>query len=293
VTVDEGTIAVSGHQVWYRRVDGGVGGGAGIPLLVLHGGPGAGSDYLESLEDLADRRPVVFYDQLGCGRSDQPEDVGLWTLPRFVEEISVVRAALGLDQVHLLGQSWGGFLALEYLLTDPPGVRSAVLSSTAASIPQAVGEMTRLRQALPDGLYDVMLRHEARGDYHHPEYEMAVLTFYLRHLIRLPEIPDAVLRSLANLDGNRVYEVMNGPNEFTISGTLRDWDRIPDLPRISTPTLITVGAYDELTPACAQTLHDGLADARLEIFADSAHMAHWEERERFMSVVGAFLGERD
>jgi proline-specific peptidase len=135
---------VDGYQVWYRCV-----GRGGIPLLLLHGGPGAGHDYLESLEALAADRLLVFYDQLECGRSDQPDDRSLWRLERFVAEVDTVRRALHLEQIHLLGQSWGGWLAIEYLLTHPPGVVSVVLASTSASIPQFVAEAARLKAALP------------------------------------------------------------------------------------------------------------------------------------------------
>jgi proline-specific peptidase len=134
----EGFIPVSGYRVWYRIV----GGGAdleNIPLLALHGGPGVPHDYIENLADLAsDTRRVILYDQLGCGRSDQPDDTSLWRVERFVEELGIVRRELGLDQVHLLGQSWGGMLAIEYALTQPRGLVSLILASTLSSMPMWV-----------------------------------------------------------------------------------------------------------------------------------------------------------
>ena len=138
---EEGKISVeSGYQIWYRRI-----GNGGIPVLTLHGGPGAGHDYLESLEGLATKRPVIFYDQLGCGKSDQPDDRSIWRIERFVTEVNTVRQTLGLEQIHLLGQSWGGWLAIEYMLTNPTGVVSLILASTSASIPQFVAETKRLK----------------------------------------------------------------------------------------------------------------------------------------------------
>ena len=128
--IEEGKINLDGYQIWYRRV-----GNGGIPLLTLHGGPGAGHDYLEPLERLATDRSVIFYDQLGCGKSDQPDDRSLWQIERFVAEVNTVRQSLGLEQIHLLGQSWGGWLAIEYMLSHPQGVVSLILASTSASLP--------------------------------------------------------------------------------------------------------------------------------------------------------------
>jgi proline-specific peptidase len=282
---EEGRINLeSGSQIWYRRI-----GNGGIPLLTLHGGPGAGSDYLETLEGLATERPVIFYDQLGCGKSDQPDDRSLWQIERFVAEVDTVRAALGLEQIHLLGQSWGGWLAIEYMLSQPTGVVSLTLASTSSSVPQFVAETKLLKSELPPGVYETMLRYEAVGDYHHPEYEQATLEFYRRHVCRLTEWPAPLLRSLDNLADNPVYETMNGPNEFMVIGNLKDWDRTARLSEITASTLITVGRYDELTPACAETLHQGIANSRMVVFEESAHLAHLEETDKYLQVVADFL----
>ena len=285
---EEGKITVEqGYQIWYRRV-----GNGGVPLLTLHGGPGAGHDYLEPLDRLAIDRPVVFYDQLGCGRSDQPDNRSLWRMERFVAEVDTVRQALGLKQIHLLGQSWGGWLAIEYMLTHPSGVISLTLASTSASIPQFVAEAKRLKSELPPAVYETMQRYEAAKDYHNPEYEAAVQEFYKRHLCRLPEYPEPLQRSGANINNNpAVYETMNGPNEFTVTGNLKDWDRTDRLGEISVPTLITVGRYDEITPACATTLQQGIPNSQMVVFEESSHVAHLEEREKFLQVVTDFLAE--
>lgn len=281
---EQGYIPVDGHRVWYRRV-----GSGGIPLLLLHGGPGAGHDYLEPLEGLARDREVVFFDQLGCGRSDQPDDRSLWRIERFVREIDTVRAALGLERIHLLGQSWGGWLGIEYLLSQPRGIVSATLASTSASIPQFVTEANRLKAQLPPEMVTVMQRCEATGDWRNPQYEAAVMEFYRRHLCCLDPWPDALLRSVRNLDGNAVYETMNGPNEFIVIGNLRDWDRIARLPEIRVPTLITVGRFDEIPPVCADTIRRGIAGSRVVVFEQSGHTAHLEETGRYLQVVGDFL----
>jgi proline-specific peptidase len=285
---EEGTIRLeNGFNIWYRRL----GEGSGTPLLVLHGGPGAGHDYLEPLGRLAESRPVVFYDQLGCGKSDRVDDIGLWKIERFVREVNEVRAALRLESIHLLGQSWGGWLSIEYMLSQPTGVERLVLASTSASMPQFAAETRRLRTELPADVQATLDRYEALGDYNHPKYEEAAMVFYRKHVCRLPEWPDYVMRTLANLEGNPVYETMNGPNEFTTIGNLQGWDRTDRLGEIRIPTLITVGRYDELTPACAETLKGGIPDSRLVVFEDSSHLAHVEEESLYLQVLREFLGE--
>ena len=166
---------------------------------------------------------------------------------------------------------------------------SLTLGSTSASILEFVQEANRLKSQLPADIYETMQRCEAIGDFHNPEYEAAVMTFYQRHLCRLSEWPDCILRTVANLDNNPVYETMNGPNEFMVVGNLKDWDRTNQLDEISVPTLITVGRYDELTPRCAKTLHQGIPNSRLVIFEDSSHVAHIEETAKCIQVIADFL----
>ena len=286
---EEGHIDVPGGQVWYKVV----GSGESVPLLTLHGGPGGGHDYLEPLNALASERPVVFFDQLGCGKSDTPDDVSLWRIDRFVDEVTAVRDALGLDRIHLLGHSWGGWLAIEYMLGAPSGVVSLTLASTSASIPQFVYEAGKLISELPREMAETMRRLEAEGDFENPEFEAGMMEFYKRHLCRLDPWPDPIMRSLENLDGNIVYETMNGPTEFTVIGNLKDWNRIEKLGEIVAPTLITCGRYDELTPACSRTLRQGIMNSRMHVFERSAHMAHLEETESYLQILSEFLRDFD
>ena len=286
---EEGHIDVPGGQVWYKVV----GSGESVPLLTLHGGPGGGHDYLEPLNALASERPVVFFDQLGCGKSDTPDDVSLWRIDRFVDEVTAVRDALGLDRIHLLGHSWGGWLAIEYMLGAPSGVVSLTLASTSASIPQFVYEAGELISKLPREMAETMRRLEAEGDFENPEFEAGMMEFYKRHLCRLDPWPDPIMRSLENLDGNIVYETMNGPTEFTVIGNMKDWNRIEKLSEIVAPTLITCGRYDELTPACSRTLHQGIMNSRMHVFERSAHMAHLEETESYLQILSEFLRDFD
>jgi proline-specific peptidase len=286
----EGYLPVPGGWIWYHAVGTDH---TAVPLLVLHGGPSAGYRYLEALETLATDRCVVFYDQLGCGRSEEPGDSTLWRMERFVEELQALRRLLGLEYVHLYGHSWGGWLAIETILTCPGGVASLVLAGTSASLPEYMREVDRLRKQLPPEVYQAMLKHEQAGNLQNPDYKAAVLEFYQRHLCRMDPWPQVLIDNVRNIAGNAVYETLQGPNEFVITGNLRTWDRTDRLSDIDVPTLITVGRYDEATPTCAETLRRGIPNARLQIFEQSAHMPHIEEQERYLATLKQFLDEID
>jgi proline-specific peptidase len=280
---DEGYVDVPGGRVWYRAV-----GEGGVPLLCLHGGPGYPHDYLEALDGLGNRRRVIFYDQLGCGRSDRPDDDSLWTVERFVEELVTVRDALGLDRLHLFGSSWGGMLAMQYVLDRKPQLESLILCSSPASIPRWVEDCNRLLAELPQEDQDTIRRHEAEGFLGCPEYAAAVLTFYRRHLCRLTPWPDGLERSFAGA-GLQVYHHMNGPTEFTVVGTLKDWDVTDRLGEIGVPTLLTGGRYDECRPEHLEGMRDRIPDSELVIFEESSHTAFAEERDRYLEVLNGFL----
>jgi proline-specific peptidase len=283
---EQGFVDVPGGQVWYTRL----GSGAATPILMLHGGPGAGHDYIAPLgEALAQDRPVVMYDQLGCGRSEQIDDTSLWTVDRSVAELDAVRAALGLDRIHLFGQSWGGWLAIEYMTRGTTGVERLILASTSASTREFVEGARLLIEQLPEPHRSVLVDGGARGEYDTPEYLAAVMEFYKRHLCRLDPWPDALNASVANLDGNAVYQSMNGPTEFDVIGPLRTWDRTADLGRIDVPTLITVGRYDEIPPSCAETMRAGIPNARVVVLEHSGHVSHLEEPETYLAAMREFL----
>jgi len=281
----EGYVDVPGGRVWYHIV----GAGGAVPLLTLHGGPGAGHDYLEPLEALASVRAVVFYDQLGCGKSDIPDDPSLWRMDRFVEEVAAVRRALDLERVHLFGQSWGGWLAIEYMLTRPAGIMGLILASTSASLPEFARQVGRLTAELPPDTRDVLERCKASGDWESPECRAAEFTFLQRHLCRLNPWPQPLLRTGLNIQRSPAYNIMQGPEVFPVTGNLKDWDRTDRLGEIDVPTLITVGRYDEVAPSCAETLHRGIGGSELHVFEESSHMAHLEETDRYLQVLRDFL----
>ena len=284
-------------QTWYR-ITGDLHPDGPAPLIVLHGGPGAAHDYLVALADLArDGRAVIHYDQLGNGRSTHLPDRGadFWTVELFVRELHNLVEALGLgDRHHVLGQSWGGFLAQEYALTEPAGLRSMVLADTAASFPDFVAQANRLRAGLPPGVDDVLRRHEEAGTTDDPEYAEACMVFYRRHVCRLDPWPPEVEEGFAWIERDpTVYGVMNGPSEFHVVGSIKDWQSKDRLGSIRVPALLVSGAHDEATPALQEALLAGLPDAKWELFEDSAHMPHVEERDRYMAVVGDWLRRHD
>jgi L-proline amide hydrolase len=299
VEVSEGTVPFGEAETWYRITSELRPGDADAPapLVVLHGGPGASHDYLLSIADLADGRAVIHYDQVGNGRSTHYPERGadFWTVDLFVRELHNLVDALGIaDRHHVLGQSWGGFLGQEYALTQPSGLRALVLADTAASFPDFVAEANRLRALLPPEVEATLRKHEEAGTTDDPEYMEACLVFYGRHVCRVVPWPDEVAEAFAWIDRDpTVYHTMNGPSEFHVIGSIRDWQSKDRLDRIRVPTLLVSGRHDEATPALQQVLLDGIAGSEWVCFEESSHLPHVEERERYMQVVGDWLAQHD
>ena len=289
----EGRIPFKGYETWYQ-IWGDEDAPGKFPLLCLHGGPGAAHDYLEALAALtATGRRVIFYDQLGCANSGIPESrPELWTVGLYVEEVDVVRQALGLERTHLLGQSWGGMLGMEYALTQPQGIVSLTIASSPCSMALWLEEANRLREDLPAEVQQTLLAHEAAGTTDSPEYEAAMSVFYRRHVCRTDPMPEPVQRSFAKLAANpEVYHTMNGPSEFHVVGTLKTWDVCDRLGEITIPTLVTSGRFDEATLLIAETVTRGIPGAQWVVFEESSHMAHAEQPEAYIEVLDAFLGQ--
>ena len=288
----DGTIPVPGGRVAYWIT--GDGSGSRPPLLTLHGGPGLTHNYLEALADLADERQVIFFDQLGCGNSERPRDSALWTVERAVAEVDAVRAALGLDRFHLFGNSWGGWLALSYVLAHPgSGVTGLILSSCPPDTGRFVDYCWKLRAELPADTAATLARHEEAGWFRCPEYQAAVWEFYRRHLCRLQPWPAGLELSFETM-GQDVYEAMWGPSEFgPLTGVLNGWSVTDRLGEIRYPTLVTAGRYDEASPSQCREMSEALPSGRFRLFEQSSHMAFYEERDEYMECVRAFLHEHD
>ncbi len=290
-----GTVDFGSYETWYR-VTGDLNGGQ-VPLVVLHGGPGAAHNYLLEIAGLASTgRPVIHYDQLGCGNSTHLRDRGaeFWTVELFLEELANLLEKLDVGPHHLLGQSWGGMLGAEYAVTRPSGLQSLVISNSPASMDLWVAEANRLRQDLPSDVRDALSQHEANGTTDDPAYLAATQVFYDRHVCRVLPNPPEVVATMTQLNEDpTVYHTMNGPNEFYCIGSLRTWSIIERLDAIVAPTLLISGRHDEATPATVQPFYDRIADVRWTVFEESSHMPFVEEPEHYRDVVGAFLAEHE
>ena len=281
----EGFVEYRGYRTWYRLV--GDRDSGAVPLLALHGGPGSTHNYFGPLERLADERPVVLYDQIGCGRSDRPRDIE-WSVDVFRDEVVAVREQLGLDRIHLLGTSWGGMLAQEHVLAGANGIVSLVLSSTLANLALWNEEQLKLRAQLPSDVIAVLDRHEEAGTYDDPEYERAMEAYFDRHFYRGPK-PRPELERMAAGKATDVYRAMQGPNEWTTTGVLEGWDTRARLHEIDVPTLVVRGRCDMCTDSIAAELVDGIRGAREVVLEHSSHTPVLEETERYLEVVRAFL----
>ncbi len=306
----EGFIPVTGGNVWYRKT----GDGSGIPLIVMHGGPGGSTLSSDVLQTLGDERNVIHYDQLGSGKSDRPTDVSLWKVERFVEELGQVRAALGLNEVHILGHSWGTMLAASYMLgwangstvdgkldcvgdettegpiATPTGVRSVTFSSPALSAPMWERDQRAYLKAFPQDVQDIIERCERDGTTDSDEYKDAVMFFYRRHVCRLNPWPQKILDTFA-ITNHQVYRSMWGSSEFTVTGTLKTFDVTGRLGEVRLPSLFTCGRYDEATPATTEYYASLVAGSQIHVFEKSAHMTIEEEPEEFARVLKAFLAD--
>jgi proline iminopeptidase len=286
VKESQGTIKILGFNLFYKIFS---------PesfrstLVCLHGGPGATHDYILPLSDLAIYGfRVVFYDQLGCGRSQLPKNPALFTVERAVEELEAFRKALGLGRIHLMGSSYGGMLALAYALKYQRNLKSIITTGGLASVPLTVAEMQRLKSRLPLRIRRTLKKYEDLGEYDNPRYERAVMLFYRKHLLRLREWPPEQNFTIAHIS-KPVYHTMNGPNEFTIIGNTRYWDVTDQLHKIRVPTLVTGGRFDEVTPKVAQAIHRGIKGSKLVTFQKSSHLPMWEERGKYIQTLRRFL----
>lgn len=283
------TVRIDGRfDVWVKQV-----GTGEIPVLTLHGGPGFNHFYLECLEDFLPQANVRFwyYDQLGCGFSDSPDDVSLWTLDRYRDEVEQVRRALGLEKFILYGHSWGGMLTMEYALKYPQHLAGIVVSNMTASVAEYVKYAAVLVKQLPAAAQAVIARHRAAGDYEAAEYQKVLMEeVYSRHVCRLDPWPEPVQRCFRTMNP-KIYNIMQGPDEFNITGNFRQWSIWDRLPGIKVPALLIAARHDEMSPEQIQRMGTLIPRARVSVCEKGSHMAMYDDQRAYFDALIPFLQE--
>ena len=284
----EGYINVTGGKVWYRIV----GSGNKTPLLLLHGGPGSTSYYLNPLRELGKDRPVIFFDQLGCGRSDRITDTTLMTLENYTDEVEQVRKALGLNEFYLYGHSWGTTLALEYYLKYPKGIKAIVFSSPLFSTDLWIKDADTLIASLPDSIQQIIKTNEQNKSYSSADYQRAT-KFYYNHFLERVVQHSADLDSTHKTFGENVYEFMWGPSEFKATGNLKAYDRVSSLQTIKVPVLLICGEYDEARPTTVKYFQSLISNSKLVIIKNSGHVTISDNTKDNNKAIAGFLNKLD
>jgi proline iminopeptidase len=284
----EGYVNVDGGRISYKIV----GDGDGIPLLFIHGGPGSRScTMIPGYSLMSNERPLIFYDQLGSGNSDNPSDTTLWKLDRFVEEINYLRNDLNLKELHILGHSWGAAVLIEYLITkNPNGVKSVIFSSPYLGSKIWMEDTKIILKQLPQNLQDTIQKYELNKEYDAAPYLAAIDSFYSRFLSRnnWPMIPTLECENVPPFNSD-VYNYMWGPTEFTVTGTLKSFDRTKELQRIEYPTLFIIGEFDELRLETIYKYQKMTKNSSVAIIEDSGHYTMVDQPERVTVVIREFL----
>lgn len=287
MNVTEGFLNFRGHKTYYV-VYGDLAEDV-IPLIGLHGGPGYPHYHLEPLKHLAESdQPVVLYDQLGCGKSDRPDDPSLWTIQLFVDELNALREHLGIVRHHVLGHSWGGSLAAEYALTRPLGLGKLILSSPLLDSQLWVQEANRLINELPEWAAEHMKQHEADGTTNSYEYGEAYAEFTRRYVCRVRPYPPEMVKCDQSM-GVQVYNTMWGPSETHATGTLKNWTVLDRLDQVSAQTLFISGKYDEATPLQTEKAHKLLPGSEWVLLEESSHSGLFEQPDEYLAAVSAFI----
>lgn len=282
-------ISIDGkYKVWTKRF-----GKGDIKVLLLHGGPAMTHEYMECFESYFPKANIEFYeyDQLGSYYSDQPDDSSLWTTARFVEEVEQVRQALGLgkENFYLLGNSWGGILAMEYALKYQENLKGLIVSNMVASIPRYAQYNEKLRSAMRKSLTDSLEVFETAGDYQNPVYvDLVTKEYYHKHICRLDEWPEPLKRSFRHLNPV-IYVMMQGPNEFKVGGRLLNWDRWNDLKEIRVPALMIGAKYDTMNPEDMEEMSKLVEHGRYLYCPNGSHLAMWDDQEHYYPGIIQFL----
>jgi proline iminopeptidase len=276
----EGILEVPDGNIWYEII----GDKETVPLIALHGGPGYPHESLEPLEDLAEERKIIFYDQLGCGNSKKTTDKLLWTVDHFVRELQLLIKSLTFKKYHILGHSWGSALAVAFALTQPTGLQSLILTDPYLSTPQWDKDAKRMLSTMPIPMQKVL----KEGNIGNKAYKEARKEYYYRHVYRFKKFPIACVKA-SNKMNRELYGYMWGSEEFNVSGTLKDLDLVPRLKEIKIPVFLLCGKYDEATPEALALYQFELPNSQMKVFEKSAHFPHWTERKDYIACVRNFL----
>lgn len=292
--ITEGYMPFKGYKTYYRIV--GESKTNKTPLVLLHGGPGSTHNYFEVLDRLAeeDDRAIIMYDQIGCGLSSMPDCPELWNSETWAEELIQLREHLKLDEVHLLGQSWGGMLAIHYACEHKPkGVKSYILSSTLPAASLWEKEQRRRVGYLPQHMQDAIAKAEQTGDYSSEEYQKAEAEFMRRHCAGSIDANSPECLRREKKAGTNAYITAWGQNEFSPSGTLKNFDFMKEIENIKEPCLITSGLVDLCSPLIAKTMYDKIPNSEWELFEFSRHMPFVEENDKYVKVMIDWLNKND
>jgi len=283
----EAWLPVRGGRIWYKKS----GSGTGTPMVLLHGGPGAGSYYLKPFEDIGDDRPVIRYDQLGAGKSDRLTDTTLMNIPRFVEELDSLRRALAIDKWFVNGQSWGTVLALEYYKAHPEHVAGIVFGGSVFDWPAYERSANAWVKQMSDSSQRAIAAWKAGGSADAPGFKAATEEFYAKYVWRRPVAID--LDSTMAGFGNEQYNYMQGAYEFVVTGTLKNYDARADLPKIAVPVLSTAGEFDEVGPKIVEAHAKLIPGAKFILYKDASHVTTWDARDANVKDVRDFLRSVD
>ena len=284
----EGFIDVKGGKVWYRIN----GTGTKPALLLLHGGPGSSSYGLENLKELSNDRPVIFIDQLGCGRSSRITDNSLMTIENYVEQLEQIRTALHLEKFYLYGHSWGTMLGIDYYIKYPKHIKSIIFSSPLFSTEMWTKDADTLIASLPDSIQSHIRINEKNKTYNNPKYQDAV-TLYYKNFLRRTERTKEQSDTSKLFSGSTVYEFMWGPSEFTATGNLLKYDRLAFLSNIKVPTLLVAGEFDEARPSTIQHFQTMIPGAEFKMIKNSGHATMQDNKVEYLATLKAFLDKVD
>jgi proline iminopeptidase len=274
------------YKVWTKKL-----GQGPIKVLLLHGGPGLTHEYFEAMESFLPQAGIemYYYDQLGCGNSDQPDDPSLWNLPRYVEEVEEVRQGLGLDKVVLLGHSWGGILAIDYALKYQRHLNGLVISNMTAGIQSLLKHLEVIKNKLPPNTLSELKALEAKEDYDSPAYQRIMMEdLYPKVICRLKPWPDAVERALRHMN-EKIYNQMQGKSEFLVTGNLKDWERWDRLKEIKVRALTMGATYDEMDPEDMKRMATMMPNARSVIMEKGSHLSMWDAQPEYFNALIKFL----